>query len=146
MTMKRPTTDAHFMQHAYVAAVMATCNRLQVGAVLVRDAAILSTGRNGAPIGLPHCRCGPSARCEVSVHAEVNAIVFAAVNRQTPVGATLYVTHAPCLGCSGALINSRIARVVFDTPYKSMDGVTRLHRAGIEVERLAAQREGREEV
>lgn len=139
----RPTTDRHFMDHAYVAAEMATCRRLQVGAALVRGAAILGTGRNGAPAGLPHCRCGPSARCEVSVHAEINAVVFAAVNRQTPEGATLYVTHAPCLACSGPLINAKIVRVVYDTPYGSNDGVTRLHQAGIKVERLATTTEGR---
>jgi len=144
--MTRPTTDQHFMHHAYTAAEMATCNRLHVGAALVRGAAILSTGRNGAPAGLPHCRCGPSARCEVSVHAEMNALIFAAVNRQTPEGATLYVTHAPCLACSGPMINAKIVRVVYSEQYKSMDGVTRLHMAGIEVVRLAATGEGRGEV
>ncbi|MBK8246365.1 MAG: hypothetical protein IPK85_03055 [Gemmatimonadetes bacterium] len=75
---KRITHDEQMFLHAVVASLRSTCGRLKVGAALVLGDNILSTGRNGAPRGLPHCACGPEAPCTASVHAEANAVAYAA--------------------------------------------------------------------
>jgi len=110
-----------------------------VGAVLARDGMVLSTGYNGAPRGLEHCTHDPGAteRCRVSVHAEMNALIQAAYHGHTTKGATLYVTHEPCIGCSGPIINAGIIEVRFANYYHaavnrgSNEVINRLAQAGI---------------
>lgn len=111
----------------------ATCSRLSVGAVLARDGRILTTAYNGPPAGQPHCLHEDDEPCTQSVHAEANALLWAARHGVSALGATLYVTHAPCLGCSGLIINSGIEKVVYAQPYRSTDGVARLLDAGLKV-------------
>lgn len=132
--MERISVDEQYMLHAYVAALRSTCGRLQVGCVLVKGDDILSSGRNGAPRGLPHCACGPQAPCTASVHAEANAVAFAARKHGGAQGATLYATHAPCEACAGILINTGIARVVYAEAYRSASGLGLLWAAKVEVE------------
>lgn len=130
----RPTEDEVLLDVAEAIARRGTCARLQVGAVLARDGRVLATGRNGAPSGLPHCEHNTHEPCTESVHAEANAVAFAARTGGGAYGATLYLTHAPCLACSGLLINAGIARVVYRRPYRLRDGVKRLEAAGVQVE------------
>jgi len=132
----RPAEDVILLDVAEVLALRGTCSRLKVGAVLTRDGRILSTGRNGAPTGLEHCTHTRDEPCTVSVHAEANAIAFAARTGGGAEGSTLYLTHAPCLGCSGLVINSGVARVVYRWPYRIFDGVDRLTAAGVDVTHL----------
>ena len=134
--MDRISHDEQMLLHAQVAALRSTCTRLHVGAVLVKDENILSTGRNGTARGLPHCSCGPEAPCTATVHAEANAVAFAARRGGGTEGATLYATHAPCVRCAGLLINAGIVRVVFLDYYRDEEGLAMLMAARVLVEKL----------
>lgn len=127
------------MRIAHTLAMRATCDRLYVGAVLAMDGRIISTGFNGAPSGEPHCDHRHSTTpCTASVHAETNAIVFAARHGISAQGATLYSTHAPCASCAATLINLRIERCLYANQYRSDAGLIRLLTAGITVEHWPA--------
>lgn len=138
--MTRPTWDEYFMQKAVHAATRATCPRLSVGCVIVRDKHTLVDGYNGAAEGLPHCidvGClMDGGHCVRSEHAERNAINQAAREGINVQGATCYVTHFPCTRCANMLINVRIARVVYLYDYEPVDGGEFLRMAGVQVERM----------
>jgi dCMP deaminase len=144
--LNRPHLDDYFMQIAAVVARRSTCLRNQVGAVLVRDKRILSTGYNGAPAGLQHCDEVGCAREGVAsgtrhelcraVHAEQNAIIQAALHGVSIEGATLYCTHQPCILCAKMMINARIQKVVFQESYPDETALQFLEQAGIEVIRM----------
>ena len=145
--MPRPTLDQYFMEIAAVVAKRSTCLRNQVGAVLVRDKRILSTGYNGAPAGLDHCDVVGCAREGVesgtrhelcrAVHAEQNAIIQAALHGIGIERAILYCTHQPCILCAKMMINARISRVVYSESYPDGTALHFLKQAGIEVERMS---------
>ena len=118
----RPGKDEYFMVMAQAASGRATCKRRKVGAVLVRDGHIVSTGYNGSPEGLEHClevgcemEGGHCVRC---VHAEANAIIQAGVMGASTADTTMYTTASPCRYCMGLIINARIKRVVYCEQYK----------------------------
>jgi len=125
----RPDWDNYFMAIASVVATRSTCLRRKVGAVIVRDRQIISTGYNGAPKGVPHCaevgclreKLGiPSGeRHEIcrGAHAEINAIAQAAATGSTTAGADMYCTHEPCSFCTKAMINAGIRRILYVFPY-----------------------------
>jgi len=100
----------------------ATCDRKHVGAVLVRDRTILSTGYNGSIRGLPHCdevgHMMENGHCVATVHAEANAILQAAKNGVRIDGATLYTTASPCWPCFKLVANSGCMRIVFGEFYR----------------------------
>lgn len=130
--------DAYFMAIAKAASQRSTCVRRAVGAVVVDQAGrILSTGYNGSPQGYPHCEtlCGPNPQtpCEWSVHAEINALLFAE-NREPD--KTLYVTASPCRQCALAIANAGIARVVIGSSYRTEEGLSVLLRGNIPFEFL----------
>ena len=133
--MTRPTWDEYFINLAQQAALMGTCDRAQVGAVVVRDRRALSTGYNGAPRGLAHCsQVGHQVvdgHCVRTLHAEINALIFAGIERTT--GATMYVTHLPCRRCAGMIVNARIVRVVYAHGYGHGDGRDILSSGGVEI-------------
>lgn len=113
-----------------------TCDRLQVGAIIVRDNRVISTGYNGNVSGATHCDhggSGPGPGCSTAVHAEANAIVFAARHGVAVEGADLWTTHQPCLGCANLIINAGIDRVFFKNPYRLIEGVLALQRHGVVV-------------
>ena len=126
----RPTTDQYFMEMAHLASKRSTCLRRKVGAVIVADKRVLTTGYNGAPKGLPHCeetgcirqqRNVPSGeRHELcrGVHAEQNAIIQAAVFGVSVKGASIYITNYPCSVCAKILLNAGISEVIYDGEYK----------------------------
>lgn len=130
----RPSIDATLVLVARAIAERGTCSRLRVGAILTRDTRIISQGFNGAPAGMPHCtHDGSEDRCRVSVHAETNAIGFAARHGVRTDGTTLYLTHAPCLDCATVLLAAGVVRVVYGAAYRSLDGVNYLQGCGIDV-------------
>jgi dCMP deaminase len=143
---RRPTVDEYFSQFAELAATRSSCIRRQVGAVLVRDKHILSTGYNGAPTGLAHCTpktclrlqsgVKPGERHELcrGVHAEQNAIIQCALHGVSSRGATLYCTDTPCTICAKMLINAGIERVVVKRKYPDDSGVKMLKESGIKVD------------
>jgi dCMP deaminase len=125
----RPNYDEYFMEMAYVVSKRSTCLRRKVGAILVKDKHILSTGYNGAPKGLKHCSeigCQrekyniPSGeRHEIcrGLHAEQNAIIQSAVFGVSIKGSILYCTNTPCVVCAKMLINAGVIEIVFGGDY-----------------------------
>ena len=135
-THPRPTLDETLMRMARVLAMRATCSRLSVGALVARDTRVISSGYNGVPSGLPHCQHTPNeTSCTLAVHAEANAIAFAARAGCATEGATLYCTHSPCAQCSKLIINAGIERVVYATDYRD-SSPARLLAAGVRVDQL----------
>lgn len=128
-TKGRPDWDQYFMKMAQVVAERSTCLRRQVGAVIVKDKQILSTGYNGSPAGLKHCaevgclrqklQIPSGERTEIcrAVHAEQNALVQAAKHGVKIAGADLYTTVEPCVLCTKMIINAGIKRVIYGKPY-----------------------------
>ncbi len=143
MLCERPDWDSYFMTLAAVAATRSTCLRRQVGAVIVRDGQIISTGYNGSPKGTPHCAETGCLREKLHIpsgerheicrgsHAEMNAIAQAASVGVSTSGASLYCTHAPCAFCSKAIINAGIRRVVYLYPYPDELAETLRREAGL---------------
>jgi dCMP deaminase len=144
MAANRPDWDDYFMDIAFAVAERSTCDRAHVGAVLVRDRRILTTGYNGAPAGLPHCdevgHLIVDGHCVRALHAEQNAIIQAALHGISIQGATAYVTHQPCLTCAKMLINAGIRRVVYAGNYPDDFSRQFLHDAGVELKRLPRDR------
>lgn len=138
--MKRPSWDEYFMGVAFEVAKRSTCPRALVGAVIVREKRILTTGYNGAPAGLPHCtEVGCLMRgghCLRTLHAEQNAIIQAALHGVSVEGGTIYVTHQPCLACAKMIINAGIKRVVFGGEYPDALAVGFLTEAKVELAEL----------
>jgi dCMP deaminase len=118
----RADWDAYFMQIAKVVASRATCDRKHVGALLVRDRMILSTGYNGSIRGMPHCdevgHLMENGHCVATIHAEANAILQAARNGVRIEGADLYTTASPCWPCFKLIANAGCRRIVFGEFYR----------------------------
>ncbi len=134
----RPSWDEYFMGIALQVARRSTCDRARVGAIIVKDRRILTTGYNGSPAGLPHCdeigHLMISGHCVRTLHAEQNAIIQAALHGVGVAGSTLYVTHQPCLTCAKMIINAGIRRVVFAGHYPDQHAVAFLRDAGVALE------------
>jgi dCMP deaminase len=109
------------MQITFEVAKRSTCPRAAVGAVIVRDKRILTTGYNGSPAGLPHCTEAGclmvNGHCVRTLHAEQNAIIQGALHGVDVSHSTIYVTHQPCLICAKMIINAGIERVVYAGHY-----------------------------
>ena len=120
--MARSSWDQYFMDIARQVATRATCDRKHVGALLVRDRTILSTGYNGSIRGLPHCdevgHMMENNHCVATVHAEANAVLQAAKNGVRIDNATLYTTASPCWSCFKLVANAGITRIVFGEFYR----------------------------
>ena len=139
----RPAWDHYFMEIAKVVASRSTCLRRKVGALLVRDRHILTTGYNGAPSGMAHCEIAGCLREQLNVpagerhelcrglHAEQNAIIQAAVHGVGISGSSLFVTHQPCVVCSKMLINAGVKRIVCAGEYPDPLALQMLEGAGV---------------
>ena len=114
--------DEYFMNIAKVVSSRSTCDRKFVGAVIIRDKTILSTGYNGSIRKLDHCsQIGhmiENDHCVATIHAEANAIIQAAKNGVCIDGAALYTTASPCWACFKLIANSGIKRICFGEFYK----------------------------
>lgn len=110
------------MNIAKEVATRSTCERKFVGAVIVRDKTILSTGYNGSVRGLPHCdevgHMMEDNHCVRTIHAEANAIIQAAKNGTMIDGAAIYVTASPCWSCFKTIANAGIKKIVFGEFYR----------------------------
>jgi len=139
----RPSWDEYFLQLADLVSNRSTCPRLHVGAILVRDRMIISTGYNGAPKKVDDCyKVGchlENNHCTRTVHAEVNAVVQAAYHGISTKGSTLYTRYFPCEYCVKILINAGIERIVYAEVYKNIDqdfAEDLLRQAGIEIDKI----------
>ena len=148
----RPDWDEYFMEITTVVAKRSTCKRRAVGAIIVKDKHILSTGYNGAPKGMRHCaELGECLREKMNVpsgerhelcrglHAEQNAIIQAAVQGASIAGATLYCTTAPCSICAKMLINAGIERVVYHGDYPDRLAMEYFAEAEVTVEKYVEE-------
>lgn len=110
------------MNIAKVVASRSTCDRKFVGAVIVRDKTILSTGYNGSIRGMPHCtdvgHMMQDGHCVATIHAETNAVLQAAKNGVAIEGATVYVTASPCWSCFKMITNAGVQRIVYGEFYR----------------------------
>ncbi len=122
MTRHRASWDEYFMNIAKEVATRSTCDRKHVGAVIVRDKTIVSTGYNGSVRGLPHCddagHLMEDGHCVRTIHAEANALVQAAKNGSGVDGASIYVTASPCWSCFKMISNAGIRRIVYGEFYR----------------------------
>jgi dCMP deaminase len=122
MKDKRVSWDEYFMNIAYEVSTRSTCDRNKVGAVIVRDKTILSTGYNGSIRTLPHCteigHIMEQGHCIATIHAEANAIIQAAKNGVCIDKATIYTTSSPCWTCFKLIANSGIVRICYGEFYQ----------------------------
>ena len=145
----RISWDEYFMEMAKLAAKRSTCLRRQVGAVIVQDKHVVATGYNGAPKGIPHCaemggcyreknNVPSGERHELcrALHAEQNAIIQAATYARGIDGATIYITHQPCVICAKMIINAGIERIVVNEGYPDQMSVDILEEAGLRIVKL----------
>ncbi len=154
--MNRPDNDTYFMRMAELVSTRSTCLRRQVGAVVVKEKRVLSTGYNGAPKGLKHCeevgcvreqnQVESGTRHELcrGVHAEQNAVIQAAYFGVSIKDASIYTTNFPCVLCAKIIINAGIREVVFKDEYVDALSHSILNESGVTVRRVAAQKEASE--
>ncbi len=131
------------MEIARTVATRATCLRARVGAIVVSDRRILTTGYNGAPPGTSHCTDAGclmvDGHCLRATHAEANAIVQGARHGVSLVGGTVYTTHRPCAGCTKLIISAGITRVVYEHAYLDPVAETLLTEAGTALVRFVTE-------
>lgn len=152
--MKRPAFDDIFMHLASDLAGRSHCVKAQVGAVLTKDTRIISIGYNGPPAGTHNCDeewpehgCARDSKgsCSLALHAEENAILYAAKNGASLEGSSLYVTLSPCLPCARLIYASGIKKVQFMKSYAeykglaSDEGVDFLRKFGVEVTKYVSE-------
>ena len=145
INMSRPSWDEYFMKIAFMVAQRSTCLRRKVGAVIVKDKRILSTGYNGAPSGLAHCLdigclrekmhipSGEKHELCRGLHAEQNAIIQAAYHGVSIKDATIYCTHHPCVICTKMLINAGIKKIYYANGYPDELSQKMLDEAKMEI-------------
>jgi dCMP deaminase len=146
---KRISKDDYFMKIAEVVSLRSTCIKRKVGAVLVKDSHILSTGYNGAPSGFSHCTTNTCVRQNLKsgenpelcrgIHAEVNCIIQAAVHGTSIRGeTTLYSTHFPCMSCLKLLMNARVKRIVYREGYNMENKIKKemINESNLLIEKL----------
>ncbi len=143
--MGRTDWNSYFMGIARQVATRATCDRKQVGAVIVKDKNILATGYNGSISGMPHCdemgHMMENDHCVATIHAEANAILQAAKHGTSIDGADIYITASPCWSCFKLIANAGVRRVFYGENY----GDRRIHdvaeKVGIVLTALADSNE-----
>jgi len=141
----RPYWESYFMEITQLVAKRSTCTRRSVGAIIVKDKRILSTGYNGAPSGVRHCldigcmreqlNIASGERHELcrGIHAEQNAIIQAALHGVSIRGATLFCTNLPCSICAKMIINAGIQSIVYLSGYADQMSLDLLEESGVSV-------------
>lgn len=145
---KRPDWDEYFLGIAKLVSKRSTCLRRKVGALIVKDRRILTTGYNGTPSGIEHCSETGCLRERLKVpsgerhelcrglHAEQNSLLQAALNGVNVSGATMYVTNQPCIICAKMLINAGIIEIVTCGGYPDRMAEDFLKEAKVKVRRI----------
>jgi dCMP deaminase len=139
---RRVDWHTYFMNIAKQAATRSTCDRKHVGAVIVRDRTILSTGYNGSIRGMPHCddvgHQMENGHCVATVHAEANAIIQAAKNGVRIDGGELYTTASPCWNCFKLIANAGVQRVYYGEFYRDQRSIEVAGQLGIDLVDLSS--------
>ncbi len=124
MDDKQRRYDKAYLRMAHTWAELSHCTRKKVGAIIVKDGAIISDGYNGTPAGFNNsCENEEGETHWYVLHAEANAILKVARSTNNCVGATLYLTLSPCKDCSKLILQAGITRLVFSKIYKDTTGV-----------------------
>lgn len=144
----RPSWETYFMDIAQLVAKRSTCLRRSVGAVVVKEKRVLSTGYNGAPMNVAHCRVTGCIREQMKIpsgerhelcrgiHAEQNAIIQAAYHGASIKDADLYCTNLPCSICAKMIINAGIRTIYYLSGYADTMSEEMLKEAGVDVLKL----------
>lgn len=134
---KQARYDRAYLRLAASWAKLSHCNRKQVGAIIVKDAIIISDGYNGTPAGFDNCCENENGETHwYVIHAEANAILKVAKSTNNCKDATLYLTHSPCKDCSKLVLQSGIKRLIYQEAYKDASGIDFLKSAGLIVEQI----------
>jgi dCMP deaminase len=148
---KRPNWEQYFLMLSILAARRSTCLRRHVGAVIVKEKNVLSTGYNGAARGAPHCSVTGCIREKMNVpsgekhelctglHAEQNAILQAAYHGVSIRGSDIYATTRPCVICTKMIINAGIKRIFFLNDYNDPLAAEILNTVDVELYKLNEQ-------
>jgi dCMP deaminase len=152
--MSRPAFDDIYMELAVKIAQRSHCIKRHVGAVLAKETRIVSVGYNGPPAGTHNCDeefgetgCAQDSKgsCSLAIHAEQNAILYAAKNKVNVKGSTLYVSLSPCLACARIIYTMGINRVVYLNSYAEYKGLATdegldfLSKFGVEIEKYSGE-------
>jgi dCMP deaminase len=156
----RISRDDMLMQTARIMAQRSTCSRGSVGSLLAIQGRILTTGYNGTPAGMAHCdhtchctaskttskfippallqwgheqACAAVSGCKLAVHAEANAVAYAARHGVSVESCDAFITMSPCVPCAQLLINAGVVRVVYDQLYRDTHSLSLLAMAGVDV-------------
>lgn len=138
----RPSYDEMYMSIAQIVALRSTCLRGKIGAVITKDTRIVSIGYNGAPAKLAQCdehgciKDTERGGCIRTIHAEQNAIAYAARVGIPLEGSTLYVTMSPCIDCAKLIIATGIKKVLYYEEYRKGYAIDYLKVSGIELVHL----------
>jgi len=131
----RPSWDDYFLKVAMLVSERATCPRMHVGCVLVKNKHILATGYNGSIPGDAHCEDDGCLivdnHCVRTNHAEMNAIIQCAIHGTNPTGSTAYITNMPCTTCAKALISAGIKEIVVFSDYHDTLAIDFFNKAGV---------------
>ena len=142
LSKTRAHWDEYFMNIATVVASRSTCDRKFVGAVIVRDRTILSTGYNGSIRKLEHCdevgHIMENGHCVATIHAEANAILQAAKNGVCIDEATIYTSASPCWPCFKMIANAGIRRICYGEFYRDERIFKIAKKIGIRLDKLEA--------
>ncbi len=138
--MTRSNWEEYFMNIAKVVATRSTCDRKHVGALIVRDKTILSTGYNGSIRGMPHCdetgHMMENDHCVATIHAEANAVLQAAKNGVMINGGEVYITASPCWICFKMLANTGIKKIYYGEFYRDDRIFDIAKKLGIELKHI----------
>lgn len=149
---RRPDWDEYFLKMAHLVAERSTCLRHRVGAVIVREKRILTTGYNGAASGVRDClelgclrnekgiRSGERHEICRAIHAEQNAIIQAGLHGINISGSAIYCTHSPCILCAKMIANARIKKFVTSGEYADRSFKSLFEEAGIEYRSISQPR------
>jgi dCMP deaminase len=142
--MKQKLLDA-YMKTAEIFAECSTAKRLHVGAVIVKDDRIISIGYNGMPTGWDNdcedIKINNDGQYELKtkpevLHAETNCVAKLAKSTESGLGATMFVTHSPCLDCAKLVYQSGINTIYYRNSYRNEDGIQFLEKAGVKIEQI----------
>ena len=135
--LKQQRYDKAYLRLASSWAKLSYCQRKQVGAIIVKDAIIISDGYNGTPAGFDNCCENEKGETHWYVlHAEANAILKVARSTNNCKDATLYLTHSPCKDCSKLVLQSGIKVLVYEHAYKDDSGLRLFKEAGLEIQQI----------
>ena len=139
--MQRISWDEYFMDQSHLLSLRSTCSRLSVGATIVKDKRIVSGGYNGSIKGDEHCidvGCKVvEGHCVRTIHAEINAILQCSKFGVGTEGATIYVTHFPCLNCTKSIIQAGIKEICYANDYRNNEYARELlEKSGVVVRKI----------